>query len=404
MNQRLFLKCTLPLVALAVGGGIAYTLLTTQPEVSTRLYHAPPPVVRTSIVEKQPLQLVVRSEGTVQPHTQSTLVPEVSGVVVSVSPSWADGGFFESGETLLQIEASDYKLALVQAEAQVAQAEVGIAREEQEAAVAVKEWDSLGNEGRPPPLVAHEPQLAEARALLESARAAKKQAELNLKRTEIRAPYAGRVRKKSVDIGQYVSPGSQVARIYSVEKAEVRLPIANKELAYVNLPLDYRNAPQSTTTHPLPEVSLSVEFAGKKFAWKGKIVRTEGEIDPKSRRVHAVAQVMDPYSRGEDSQRPPFAVGLFVEAEIKGRKLEDVLVLPRHALRQESQVLVVDAESRLRFRKVNVLRIQGEEVVIADGLDNGERVCVSPMEVVVDGMRVRLEGEAVETAVEDSAP
>ena len=406
MKQRiLIMKFILPLLVLAVGAGVAYKLISTRPEVETRKRHAPPQVVRTNVVKKQTLQLFVPSQGTVLPRTRSTLVPEISGVVVSVSPSWADGGFFESGETLLEIEASDYKLALVRAEAQVAQAEVGIAREEQEAAVALKEWESLGNAGEePPPLVAHEPQLAEARALLESARAMKRQAELNLKRTEIKAPYAGRVWQKSVDVGQYVSPGSQVARIYSVEKAEVRLPIADNELAYVDLPLDYRNdGADSATRRQLPTVTLSAEFAGRKFTWEGKIVRTEGEIDPKSRRVHAVAQVKDPYGRGQDPERPPLAVGLFVNAEIKGLELEDVIVLPRHALRHGSRVLVVDADSRLRFREVEVLRIQGEEVVIAEGLENGERVCISPLEVVVDGMRVRLEGEATETtAVEES--
>jgi multidrug efflux system membrane fusion protein len=341
----------------------------------------------------------------VLPRTESTLVPEVSGVVVSVSPSWANGGFFKSGETLLKIEASDYELALVAAEAQVAQARVRIAREEQETAVALKEWESLGNDGEePPPLVAHEPQLAEARALLESARAMKRRAELDLERTEIKAPYAGRVWQKSVDVGQYVSPGSPVARIYSVEKAEVRLPIADDELAYVDLPLDYRNDdPASTTRRQLPEVTLSAEFAGRKFTWEGKIVRTEGEIDPKSRRVHAVAQVLDPYGRGEDPDRPPLAVGLFVHAEIKGLELQDVIVLPRHALRRGGRVLIVDADTRLRFREVSVRRIQGEKVVIATGLENGERVCISPLDVVVDGMRVRLEGEPTETtAVEES--
>jgi len=406
MNSRiLIVKFILPLVVLAAGVGVAYQLVSTQPEVQTRKPHAPPPVVRIHVVEKRALQLFVPSEGTVLPRTESTLVPEVSGVVVSVSPSWANGGFFKSGETLLKIEASDYELALVAAEAQVAQARVRIAREEQETAVALKEWESLGNDGEePPPLVAHEPQLAEARALLESARAMKRRAELDLERTEIKAPYAGRVWQKSVDVGQYVSPGSPVARIYSVEKAEVRLPIADDELAYVDLPLDYRNDdPASTTRRQLPEVTLSAEFAGRKFTWEGKIVRTEGEIDPKSRRVHAVAQVLDPYGRGEDPDRPPLAVGLFVHAEIKGLELQDVIVLPRHALRRGGRVLIVDADTRLRFREVSVRRIQGEKVVIATGLENGERVCISPLDVVVDGMRVRLEGEPTETtAVEES--
>ena len=178
-----------------------------------------------------------------------------------------------------------------------------------------------------------------------------------------------------------------MARIYAVDRAEVRLPIPDHELAFLELPLTYRG---ESLEAPGPEVRLRASFAGGEYVWSGRVVRTEGEIDPQTRMVHAVAQVDDPYGRGEDPDRPPLAVGLFVEAEIEGRLVRDAFVVPGAALRDTNQVLVIDDEDRLRFREVEVLRADRRQVVIGAGLEAGERVCVSPLEAVTDGMRVRV--------------
>ena len=66
-----------------------------------------------------------------------------------------------------------------------------------------------------------------------------------------------------------------------------------------------------------------------------------------------------------------------------------VIVLPRSAVRDGDQVLVVDDEERLRFRSIDILRTHKDEVVVEGGLESGELVCVSPLESVVDGMAVR---------------
>jgi RND family efflux transporter MFP subunit len=218
-----------------------------------------------------------------------------------------------------------------------------------------------------------------------AAEAALERAERNLDRTRIRAPYAGRVRSKRVDMGQYVTPGVSVATVYAVDAAEVRLPLPDDELAYLDLPLDYRGGGTSGSN---PGVVLRAEYGGRVHEWKGSIVRTEGEIDPKSRMVHVVASVPDPYR--EVPGRPPLAVGMFVQAEIRGRTARDVAVLPRAAMRSDGRVWVVDDEDRLRFRDVTVLRADREVVLIADGLRDGERVCLSPMEAATDGMQVRI--------------
>jgi multidrug efflux pump subunit AcrA (membrane-fusion protein) len=196
------------------------------------------------------------------------------------------------------------------------------------------------------------------------------------------------VRQKNVDVGQFVTIGSPVGVIYAIDYAEIRLPLPDSDLAFLDLPLVYRGQRASQKG---PRVTLRADFAGQVHEWEGRIVRTEGEIDAESRMVHAVAQVTNPYGRGKDPGRPPLAAGLFVEAEIEGHHAKGIVALPRAALRENSRVLVVDSEDRLRFRTVDLLRVTREEVFVRAGLAAEERVCLSPLEAVTDGMKVRTD-------------
>jgi RND family efflux transporter MFP subunit len=384
MNR--WLKVVLPVAVILIGALGAGAMMMSRKAPQTRTARIEAPMVRTMDVVLQDLRLTVRSQGTVSPRTESTLVPEVAGRVIYVYPSFASGGFFETETVLLKIDPHDYRQALIQTHAGVAQAELRLAREEAEADVAREEWSDLG-QGEASALTLHVPQIAEATAAVAAARSAVVRAERDLERTMIRAPYEGRVRAKQVDLGQYVTPGTPLATIYAVDFAEVRLPLPDAELAFVDLPLVYRGA---DTAGPQPEVILRAEFAGKVHRWHGRIVRTEGEIDPKSRMVHTVAQVRDPYGRGEDPDRPPLAAGMYVEAEIIGREVSNVAVIPRTAIRNGDQVLIVDADNRLRFRKVEILRYEDEWAIVAAGLAAGERISISNLATVTDGMSVRV--------------
>ena len=225
-----------------------------------------------------------------------------------------------------------------------------------------------------------------AEAILEAAKVSLDQARRDLNRTEIVAPFDGRVRDEKVDVGQFVSRGASIAKLYATDFAEIRLPLADRQLKYLDLP----GIRQAFDASEGPTVRLRAHFAGAEHTWSGRIVRTEGEIDARSRMVHVVARVENPYrvERSADD-RPPLAIGLFVRAEIEGPIEQGVTVVPRSALRDDRELMVVDAEDRLRLRTVDVLRIDREEVLIRTRLGAGERVCVSPLEVVVDGMRVR---------------
>jgi membrane fusion protein, multidrug efflux system len=380
--MRTALRIALPVVVILAAVAIAAVMIAARPAVETRPPESVAPVVRVITVEPTTIDVVVRSQGTVVPRTETALLPEITGRVVHVSPSLLPGGFFQAGATLVRLESRDYELAVVSARAQVAQATARLTVEEEEAAVARREWAVLGR-GDPAPLVLREPQLAEARAALDAARSALERAERDLARTTIQAPFAGRARDKRVDVGQIVSPGTPLATIYGIDVAEIRLPLPDDELAFLDLPLGFRGAQAG------PPVTVRATFAGQELQWRGRIIRTEGEIDFASRMVHLVAEVKDPYGRGPKSGTAPLAVGMFVRAEIAGRRLSDVFVVPRGALRGADQVLVVDDSSRVQIRRVQIVRGERDWVVIGGGLAPGERVSVSPLDVVVDGMVVR---------------
>jgi len=388
------LKAIVPLLLLSAGVYGAWKMIESRPPVETVEMEKVIPTVRTVTVEPESIRLSIRSQGTVTARTVTDLIPEIAGKVIYVSPSLAAGGFFEKDEVLLRIDPHDYELALIRAQAEVAQANLRLEQERAEAAVAAKEWAELGNGEKASPLVLREPQVAQTLAALQAAQATLEQAKRDLERTEVKAPFIGRVRHESIDAGQFVSRGVALAQLYSVDVAEVRLPLPNEELAYVNIPLSYRYGENSDVKGP--EVLLETRWAGRDYTWRGRIVRTEGEIDTTTRMLYAVAQVKDPYSHGNDPGRPPLAVGMFVEAEILGNRITDAIVLPRSAIRGTETVYVIDTEGKLRFRRVEIFKREHETVIVRSGLEQGEQVCVSPMETVVDGMEVKLSRGEVE--------
>lgn len=379
-------KVLYPLVTIAASLLLALLLVVAKPQAEPEIHSPPAPLVRVVEAVAGDVELVVRAQGRVAPRTEIDLVAEVSGKVAEVAPSLAAGGFFATGDVLVRIEHRDYELAVERGKAEVARAEVAVAMEEAEAEVAVREWKSL-REGEPPALVARGPQLAEARARLAAASAALEQAEIDLGRTRVKAPFDGRVRQESVDVGQFVGRGSVLARIYSTDAAEIRIPLPDVELAYLDLPLAYRGESAEAEG---PRAVVAADFAGRRYRWEGRIVRTEGQIDATTHMVHAVARVDDPYGKPGEGDRPPLAAGMFVDVEVAGRTLAGVVSVPRTALRGRDQVLVVEGGATLRVRSVEIARREHDRVLISKGLAGGEQVCISPLDVAVDGMAVRV--------------
>jgi len=383
-------RIVVPFVIVLLGLGAIGLLRAFRPEAAPRQAPDVAPLVR--VVEARPAEVPVRvhTQGTVVPRTESDLVPQVSGEVVWASPKLVSGGFFEKGEVLVRVDPGDYEVERRSAAAAVARAASEFERAETE----LERQRRLQERG-----VAAQTRIDDARNAYHVARAAQREAEArltrarrDLERTELRAPFQGRVRSKDVDVGQFVNRGEAIATLYAVDWAEVRLPLPDRELRWLDLPLGYTDQ----ADHDGPPVILRAEFAGEPQQWRGRIVRTEGEIDPRSRMVHVVARVEDPYGHDDpEARRVPLAVGLFVEAEILGRTLAGAYRLPRAVLQGPSGdagevVHVIDAGDRLEIRPVEVLRTEREHVVIGDGLAPGERVSVSPMTAVVEGMAVRV--------------
>ncbi len=331
--------------------------------------------VMADYAKSDDVQLKISTQGEARPRTEINLVPQVGGKIVYVSPNFIEGGIFKKGETLIRIEDADYQVAKIRAEANVAQAEQLLVREMAEAEVAKRDYEELGR-GTPSPLALREPQQQQAKAALQAAKAELRAADLQLQRTYVRAPFSGRVRSKTSDVGQFVSPGFTLGRIFSTDIIEVRLPLTNEDLSKMDLPIAY--VAKSRDTAPL--VSLSAEIAGQTQNWSGRIMRTDATYDTQSRALFAIAEVFDPYGKGASDNGVPLAPGLFVDAKVNGKTYNNVIVIPRDGLRPDNEVYVVDNKGKSEIRKVGVLDTAPERAVLTDGVEAGELIVLSPME------------------------
>jgi len=379
------MKIVLPALLLAAGGVGAWAMLAYKPVLQQQASQAEPPLASVIRVQPQTVKLNVHSQGVVAPRVEIDVVSEVAGKIVKLHPGFAAGGFFKQGELLVAIDSRDYDVAVAQTQARIAEARRLLASEEAQAEQAKSEWQALG-EGRPSPLALHVPQLAEARAKLAAAEADLAKARLQRSRCELRAPFPGRVHDKRVGLGQYVQVGEKMARLYSTDAAEIRLPLAVDQLGLLDLPLGLRDGPAQ------PNVTLRAEWAGAPCRWQGRIVRTEGALDGATGLLHAVAEVREPYARQDGG--PPLLAGLFVQAEIEGRVRPGVFVLPKTAVNAAQEALLVDAGGRLRIRRLDILRQEPDRVLVQGGLSPGERVVVSGIQIPVDGMAVRVQETA----------
>ena len=340
--------------------------------------------IRGIQMEAENIPLTIYAQGVVEPLTASELITQVNGRIAWVSPNFNAGGFFKQGEPLVKLESEDYEARVGLAEAR----EVRALAEFEHATFELKRMRALVKD-----------QLV-SQAMLENAvrqtrltEAALKEAQINLDlaerdldRTELRAPFDAIVRSKAVDLGEFVSMGKPLAQLFAADGFEVRLPVLDTQLAYLNLPSSIEaTAPLNSTN--LPSVRLSAQYAGAAASWDAQLVRSESEIDRRSRMVTLVARVSGTRSALSAN---PLPVGAFVNAEIEGITLENAFQLPRSALRQDNQVLVVDEESRLRFREVSIARYEQDRILIQSGLKEGDIVNISPIQAVVDGMEVSV--------------
>ncbi|MBU1288462.1 MAG: efflux RND transporter periplasmic adaptor subunit [Alphaproteobacteria bacterium] len=336
-------------------------------------------------VRRGDLHLTVEAQGEVRPRREIVVAPQITGRVSYVSPDFIDGGFIKRGQLLVRVEAADYELGVVSARSGVASAEQALAREIAEAELARQDILDLGLDNASP-LARREPQLAQARAALDGAKAQLKDAELALDRTAIYAPFDGRVRERNVDIGQVAAAGSTLGRIFANDVVEVSLPLDDSEMGRLGLPLAFA----ASKENPGPKVTFTGNVAGQPRTWIGEVVRTAAAVNSMTRQINVIAELQDPYGTGADGDAP-MAPGLFVNALIEGATIPDVLIAPRGALRGEDQLFIGDPkQGKLSIRTVDLIFSDTDGAYVRSGISEGELAIVSPVQAAFDGMSITV--------------
>jgi len=380
-NRGRFWMIVLPLL-IVIGGALVMMVMIRGHQAPDR--QEPPfrgVLVETLEVRRGDVPLRIAATGTVQARQQSEIVPQVSGQVTEVGPNLVAGGFVRAGELLFAVEPVDFRLALDRARAGLTKAELDLETVRAQAQIARDEWQLLHPGEEPSPLVVYQPQLKSAEAGVASARATLQQAELDLQRTRITAPFNGYLRSESVDLGQYLRAGTPVASVVGTDAVEIIVPLPLDQLQWLEVPR--RSGGQGSKA----EIRLS--GSGGEL-WHGWIDRALGEVDTQGRMARVAVLVADPYGLGKNRhQKLPLAVGSFVDVTLLGRTLEQVVELPRRALREDDTVWVMDGDSRLRIVPVKVLRRERELVLVDGGLEGNEQLVVSPVSGAADGLLLR---------------
>jgi RND family efflux transporter MFP subunit len=360
---------------------IAIILFALKPPPETVTITPPALNIDVAIAEKQTLSIAVNSQGTVEPRTETTLITEVSGKIIEVAAQFQSGGLVAKDDLLLRVDPRNYDVEVKRAEANAATAFSNLMQEKGRGSVAEQDLKKYPREFASKDarhLAMRLPQLKEAQARLNSAKADLAHANNNLDRTEIRAPYRGIIKARNVDLGQFVSLGTQLGHIFAVDFAEIRLPIPTDRLAYLALP-------NSKDNESSPAVIVKNELG---LEWQGNIVRTEAVIDERSRVLFAIAKIDDPY--GLDNGGDTLLMGSFVKADISGKEIDGLIAIPRYILRTGNKIWVLDKEQRIRNRDLKILHTEGKLVYVYEGLNDGDVICLSTIPNAIAGTKVEV--------------
>ena len=385
-HKTKLLKIAVPLIIILAGLWVMKVMMDSHPAPEKEIKENPGLLVEVFRAGKEDRMVVIRGTGTVKSAREVSVIPQVSGSVIYRSSDLVVGGFFKKGEILFEIQNIDYRLALQQAEAASAKAEYELATIESRARIARTEWKRINRDDYSPPnaLVLYGPQLKNARAALAAANAAVEQAMINVERTKIRAPFNSRVRSENIDTGQYVRAGSSVAVLAGTETCEIIVPLTSDDLYWLTIPA-------SGAMDNAPGAVVRINIREKQYEWEGRVIRSTGEVDPRNRMMQVVVEVKDPYGlKGKkETSHPALAAGTFVGVRIKGKILRDVFAIPAIAFRDDSTVWVMESEDKLRIKKVVSVKREADEVIISEGLDDGDIIIKTNIPGAADGMKLR---------------
>jgi RND family efflux transporter MFP subunit len=379
-----FIRTLAPVFVLVAGFLIMQGLVAAKPEPEKNDEEIRKLSLYVDSVRSESVRVGVRTQGEVRPKMEIDLIPQVSGRIVAISEQFSDGAEVMPNTLLAKIDDADYQVAVVRAEARVAEAQTALERELATAEIKQEEWrDNPRKDQEATDFALNLTQVSQARAQLRAARADLDKARLDLARTEIRVPFHGRVRERNVGIGQFVTAGMPMGRVFSIDTVEVRLPFTDTQLVELNLPLGFTADDMATA----PTVQFSANLGSREYNWTGQIVRIDASIDEDTRLIYATAEVQSPYGMAA-SEGMPMAVGLFVNADIEGVAEQVAYVMPRLALRNKDTVYVINEDNELEIRTVDVLSTSEQRVLVTGGVAEGDRVVTSPVPNAVDGMAV----------------
>ncbi len=393
--MHVIVRRTLPLVIIAIFIALSVLLLNNKKRPEQQKAQVRTPVLEVIRIEKQDVQLSVNSYGVVEPKYKAEVVSEVIGSVNYISPDFAVGKFVSKGDLLARLDDSDYHADLAQAEASLAQAQAKLKEEIARGKVAKKTLRDV-SPNKKTALGLREPQRKQEEANVKFAKAGVERAKRNLAKTEIRAPFDALVKMKNINMGSYLPQGKLIGELYGTETAEIRLPITPNSFSYLDLNrLDSR------------KLNIEAQYGDIQINhWAAKLVRNEGIIDKDNRMIYLIAEVDDPYNLksplGKSSIKsisslstsspslslPVLQFGTFVTTTIQGKKVKDVIKLPRHVVRSE-QVIVVDSQNKIQTRQVNVVRSDNENAYVIGGLEDGEFVSLIRSDSLIDGTEVK---------------
>lgn len=381
----------IPIAILAIGAlaFVGFSSMKKPPEEKAPVDKTP--IVAVENISVAPMTLEVSSYGIVKPKYETTIVAQVSGEIVELSDAFVRGGLIKKDQLLARIDPNDYHAALIDAQANMASARAALEKEVAQGKVAEQEWKQI-TDTSPTELSLRKPQLAQELARVKSAQAAILRAERNLQRTEIRAPYDAMINSRKIGLGSFVGVGSEIGMLLGTDIAEVRLPVADNQLQFL---LDQGSQ---------AKVKLIGTYSGEEIHWQAEIARSEGVIDSDSRMSYLVAEIQDPYHLKENTQinEHPLRFGSYVQAKILGVEVAQASIVPRYLVVNNS-VAILNNESKLHYAKINVLREQGGNVIVSDGLMDGDKLIISALDYPVAGMKLTLAGDESDELEDKSA-
>lgn len=381
-NKKILIICgIILLIAAAITSLIFLTEPTASSEGATKQMAM---LVQVEPAEKGNFRPVIVATGTVQPVEDVMLSPLVPGQVIRRDPSFIPGGFVKKGEVLMQIDPSDYRNTLELRKSELQQAETDMSVEMGRQEVAEQDLELLGIDSlsaEQKSLVLRKPQLNSVEASLNSAKASVQQAQLNLSRTTIKAPFDAHILSQNVTVGSQVSPGDNLGRLVGTDHYWVNLTVPVNKLRWLRFP--------NSDSEKGSAVKIMNSSAWSKDDFReGYLYKQVGALDNQTRLARILVRVSDPLARNTSEDKPELMIGSFVEAHMQAEEINDVIRLNRDLIRSNNTVWVMQ-EGELQIREVEILLSDSEYAYISEGLEDGDKIVVTNLSTVSNGIKLR---------------